>query len=228
MSAQGLEIFVIAGAVGQLDVEVAGLLAERVVPGAVQREREDAGIVAEDGGGAVALVHVAVHHRDPPAPALVLHDAGGDGHVVEHAVALAAIGEGMMGAPGEVDGRALDQRRPGRGDGGAGRAPRPLDHRRRPREADAADHLRGQRAGGDSGDVVGSVDQGQCLPGRSRRLDEVAGRDDALGDHPLAQSRVLGHREPVAVGQRQHEVVGVVGAHRRRQRSRSDNGVTKP
>src|SRR5205085_7155529 len=44
-----LQVLLVAAAVGQLDVEVARLLAEREVLRAVQRQREHGRVVAEDG-----------------------------------------------------------------------------------------------------------------------------------------------------------------------------------
>jgi hypothetical protein len=61
------QVVVVAGAVGEVDVEVAGGLGEGEVAGAVEREGEDAGVVGEDRRGAVALVDVAVDDHDPAA-----------------------------------------------------------------------------------------------------------------------------------------------------------------
>ena len=60
---QRLEVVRVGAAVGQFDVQVAGLLAEREVLRAVQRQREHGRVVAEDRRRAVALVHVEVDHQ---------------------------------------------------------------------------------------------------------------------------------------------------------------------
>jgi hypothetical protein len=84
------------------------------------------------------LMDVAVDDHDPADPALGLHHAGRDRAVVEHAITLAAPGEGVVGAAGEVDREAVDERGPTGRDGRAGRAQRALEQRRAPREAELA------------------------------------------------------------------------------------------
>ena len=71
----------------------------------MQREREDRRIAAKDGGGAVALMHVAVDDRGARDDAVALQHRRGDRDVVEHAVALAAVAKGVVGAAGEVGAR---------------------------------------------------------------------------------------------------------------------------
>ena len=102
MLRQRREVLVVAGAVLERDVEVADFLAEREVVRAVHREREHRRLVAEDRRGAVALVDVAVDDRGARDGAVAQQHAGGDRDVVEHAVALAAIAEGVVRAAGEV------------------------------------------------------------------------------------------------------------------------------
>jgi hypothetical protein len=65
-------------------------------------------------------------------------------------------------------------------------------------------------AGVDALDVVGVVGEGELLAGGGGRDVQVAepGRLD-----PLAQPRVLGHREAVARRERQHELIGVEDLH---------------
>ena len=102
---QRLEIVAIAGAVGQLDVEVARLFLEGEVVGGVDGEGEHGRIARQDRGGAVALVHVAVDDHHALDPALGLQGQRGDGAVVEHAVALAAVAERVVRAAGQVHAR---------------------------------------------------------------------------------------------------------------------------
>ena len=87
---QGVEVGVVAGAVGQGHVEVGGGLDGRVVAGGVHREGEDGLVSGADFGGAVALVHVQVHHQHAARQPVRLHVAGRHRGVVEHAVAAAA------------------------------------------------------------------------------------------------------------------------------------------
>ena len=78
----------------------------------MHRKREHGGVVSEDGGGAVALVHVEVDDRDAARVLVALQDARGDGDVVEDAEALAAIGERMVRASRKIGGDPVVQRGP--------------------------------------------------------------------------------------------------------------------
>lgn len=60
------------------EIEIARLLAEREVPGPVDRELEDGRIVAEDRGGAFPLLDAAVGHDDASHASLRLHGAWRD------------------------------------------------------------------------------------------------------------------------------------------------------
>ena len=141
--------------------------------------------------------------------AIPLQHAGGDGHVVEHAVAFAAIGKRVMGAAGQVGGDALVERRA---------APRRWWRRPTGATARPSPATTGSRC------AAGRRPQGAAWrrpprrPGRARGADPPRPpaalrasrrRDDAIGDDPLAQPRGLRHREPVALRQRQDEVVRV-------------------
>ena len=180
------EILLVAGAVLEGDVEVADFLPERKVVRAVQREREHRGLVPEDGGGAVALVHVAVDDRRARDGALAQQHGRRDRDVVEHAVAFAAIAEGVMRPAGEVGGdlwRALAtmSARSIRATSRAAASVAPTD--RLDRSTIISDHgnpIRRCASGGsvprrDRVDVRGIVDQPQLVP-RDRVGDlQVAG-----------------------------------------------------
>ena len=73
----------------------------------VHREREHRGITLEDGRRSIALMHVAVDDGNATNGALALQHADGDGHVVEHTVAFAAIAEGVVRATREIRGHAV-------------------------------------------------------------------------------------------------------------------------
>lgn len=92
---------------GKRDVEIAGGFDRRVVFADVNGVGEDTGILGEDGVGAVALVGVGVDDEDAGVGGVKVEGADGDGDVVEHAVAEAPVGEGVVGATGEVTGEAL-------------------------------------------------------------------------------------------------------------------------
>ena len=83
-------------------------------------------------------MNIAVYNGHAGHAAVALEDAGGDRNIVEHAVALTAIGKRVMGSTGEVRRTAVVQRRTRGGDCGAHGSARAFDHRRRPGEADAA------------------------------------------------------------------------------------------
>jgi len=168
---------------------------------------------AEDLRRAVALVHVEVDHGNTHARArrrrVGLDHARGDRGVVEDAIPRAARARCVMSAAGEVRGHAFAERDTRGGDRRAGRAPRALDHRLAPRKSDCTDLHRIEAAGGDALDVARVV--------REREL--AIGRRNGLGKHhlrqllldPMAQARVLLHREAMVLGQREHEAVAVEG-----------------
>ena len=233
MPCQRRQVFVVAGAVVERDVEIAGFLPEREVVRAVHREREHRRLVAENCRGAVALMDIAIDHRGACDGAVAQQHGGSDRDVVEDAVALAAIAEGVVCAAGEVrrDARLKPSRssvvvrsvrlQPDRedvarrGQRRPNRSSRPLDHHRRPREADPALRLGGQGAGADRVDVAGVVDQPHVVP-RDRFGNLQIGRgQNSLRDEPFAEQAVLRHRKSMVVGQRQDEGVGVERFHGR-------------
>ena len=117
------QIVVVLQAIGEGEVEVAGLLAQREVGGGVGREGEHPRIAGEDRRGAVALVHVEVHHQQLAHQAFGQQHPGGDRHIVEDAEAAAVVGEGVVGAAGQVAGQTVLQRQTGREHGAAHRQP---------------------------------------------------------------------------------------------------------
>ena len=109
---QERQILVVVRAVGQRDVEVARFLAAGKLLAPCIESVKTAGSSAESRGGAVALMDVEVRRPGSArvAPARVsTRDRHGD--VVEHAVALAAIGERVVGAAGEIARDAVFERR---------------------------------------------------------------------------------------------------------------------
>lgn len=211
-----LEVFGIAAAIGQLDVEIARLFAEREVLRAVHRQREDGGVVGKDRGRAVALVHVEIDHGHPqqrrmarPMP-LGLHEARRDRDVVEHAVARALVGARVMRSAGQVGGNAIGKRCARRGDRRADRAARPRHHRLAPGEAYLTLLRFAQRAVTDGAHVLGRVRQREFAVARGRRLPHLEPGEPL---EALAQQPVLRHRKAMPGRQRQHELIGVEGLH---------------
>src|SRR5579863_3867791 len=63
----------------------------------------------EDGGGAVAVVDIAVHGHGGADLVIALHAPDGHGHVMNHAETFAVVGEGVVKAAANVNGDALFQ-----------------------------------------------------------------------------------------------------------------------
>ena len=120
-----------------------------------------------------------------------------------------------MRAAGEIRRHAIFQRRARRRDRAADRSPRAFDHRFGPRKADAPLDFARQRAGGDAIEIGLGVDEREVGPLGGGRLDQAIGRDDAFGDHPLAEQPVFRHRKPMFGRQREDEMIAVERPHRK-------------
>ena len=88
----------------------------------MQTEREHVGRVGEDGGGAVALVDIAVDDGDAPDPALCAHGQRGDGGVIEYTKTRAEIAVRVVRAAGHVGRATVLKCATAGGQRGAGRA----------------------------------------------------------------------------------------------------------
>ncbi len=167
-------------------------------------------------GRAIALVHIQVNHRNfhllafvPPG--LGLHQPSGDRNVVEHTKPAALVRIGMVRAARQVARHALPQGIASSRHGGAHRAAGPLGHGGTPRKADFP--LQGglQSPGAHPLDVGGRVHQRQLAITGGWGLLHLD--DGQLLCEAVTQPAVLAHRKPVALGQRQDKVVGVVSVH---------------
>src|SRR6185437_8164057 len=137
----------------------------------------------------------------------------GDGAVVEHAIALAMIAEGVMRAASQIYGDTIAQRGTASGQRGSARAPRAFDHFRRPRKADPLLLDRGQLPGGDPFKILEVMGPQQLFVGsRGRQLQSVATTQSGVLNAP-SQERVLLHRKPMPGWQRENVVVGVEDLH---------------
>ena len=161
------------------------------------------GAAGEDAGGAVALVHVAVDDEHARGAAFVEERLGGDGHVVEDAVAGAALRPGVVRAAGHVAGEAVLQReaggeqRPGGGEEGAAG------------DGGGVGQADGALLGGGEGLVRHALDVGERVHGGGAGdagggggEEAAGGRQEAAGDQGLAQVAVLRHGEGVAGAER--------------------------
>ena len=93
---QRLEVGVAGDVPREFDVQRARRLDGGVVLADVNRIGEDPRVRGEDAVGAVALMRVGVHDEGPQAGSGEVQVTDGDGDVIEHAVALAMVREGMM------------------------------------------------------------------------------------------------------------------------------------
>ena len=236
---QRLQVGVVAAAVRQFDIQVAGFLAKRKVLGTVQRQREDAGIVGKNTGGAVALVHIQINHRDlqrltrharpcflEPRP-FGLHQPGSHRRIVEHTKTAAPVGVGMVRAACQVGGQARGLQSlpsvcalPGRktqgharsSHRGAHRAPGAFCHGQAPGETDVALCRWRQCAATHGADIRRRMHQRQFAVSGGWRLHQL--NSGPFDSQPIAQARVFGHGEAVPLGQGQHKVVSVKSVHR--------------
>jgi hypothetical protein len=198
------QVCVVAGAGGQVDVEVGGRAAERVVRAAVERERVAARVPREQLRRAVALVDVAVD--DKRAAERAVGPQRGDRHddVVEQAVAAALRVRRVVRAAAEVHAEASFERVARGVDRPLRRPAAALDELGRPREPERALLAPRELAAPHPREVVGVVHHRQQLPrGRLGRVH----RPEALALDGLAQQAVLRQREPVAGGEREAVLV---------------------
>ena len=109
---QCLQVGRIGATVGQIHVQVTGFLAKGKIVLAVQGQGENAGVLPEDAGRAVALVHIQVDHSHLQRCALGamkaapfgLHQACGHGRIIENTKAAALLSAGVVRAAGHVGG----------------------------------------------------------------------------------------------------------------------------
>ena len=67
------------------------------------------GLGGENHGGAIALMHIAIHSHGGANLAIALQTPNGYGYIVNHAEAFAVIGESMMESATDVDGDTVGQ-----------------------------------------------------------------------------------------------------------------------
>ena len=147
------------------------------------------------------LVDIRVDDHHALHQTCCLDGAGGDGGVVEDAISLAPACERVVCPLSEVGGEAFLEG----GEAGSERAARgaagAFYHLLRPRKTDAPDLLVGERSRDDPLQVVGGVGTQDLLVRYRAWRRELSPAADPVSRHPLAQHRVLDHREPVALGQ---------------------------
>ena len=151
---------------------------------------------------------VAVEDQHLPHNATRLQLTGRHGRVVEHAIPLAPVGAGVMGAPGEARGHTVFHGRRRSVDRGARAPERPFDEGFAPGKPDPP-HLTGRkRAREDAAHVAPIMHPHELVVGRRMWLDEFqrfAGRRVHL--EPTAEERVFVDRKPVAIREWQRKPV---------------------
>ena len=109
----------------------------------MQRQSEHRGVVTKNMRRAIALVHIQINHRHLQSPSLLpaplgLHQPCGHRHIVENAKPAALVRIRMVGATSQIGGNTFFHGQSGCADGGAHRAPGPLNHALGPRKTDFA------------------------------------------------------------------------------------------
>ena len=99
----------------------------RVVVHLMDREREDGIVLAEDGGGAVAMVDVGIYHHRAGYFFSGLESADGYGYIVDGAETFAVAGIGVVEAATDVAAKAVLESGFCCGDGAAGGQPECVD-----------------------------------------------------------------------------------------------------
>jgi hypothetical protein len=172
------EELAVVGTVGEGDIQVALLFVEREVFGAVDREREDRRVLAQDRRRPVPLVHVGVHDDDPLDEPCGPHRPGGDGAVVEHTVAFAPAGEGMVRAARQVCSETVLEGSEACAQCSTLGPSRALDHPHLPREPDAPHLLLGEGPVDDATEVTPLVGAQDLFVGDRAGHPHLAGAAD--------------------------------------------------
>ena len=197
-------------AVVEGDIEVGRRLPQGEVVPAVHREGEGRGVVGEDRRGAVPVVDIEIDDERAAESALGAERADRDRDIVEGAVPLARVAEGVVGTAREIrrDPPRPVERGARRGDRPADRKARAADEPRRPDDADPAFLVAREAAIAEFREIARVVHEGEELPRALLRLAEVPRMREPLGDERVVEQRVLPHGKRVPLGKRQL-VVGV-------------------
>jgi hypothetical protein len=194
-------------------VEGAADLVGGVVFADVDGVGEDAGVAGEDGSGAVALVGVGIDDHDFDVGLLVLEVADGDGDVVEDAVALAVLAEGVVGAAGEADADALSEGGVAGEAGGLDLGGAAAEEAGGGGQAEEDLFFAVKHAGLDFVDVFRLMDALEEVDRGGLDLDDFLGAEDAaLQEHVLGDAEFV-HGEGVSRRQFQLQFLRVKAAH---------------
>ena len=136
-------------------------------------------------------MHVAINRHRPANLAVTLHASDGDGHVVNHAEALAVIGERVMESSANADCHTVAESIIG-GQNGAARG-QPEGLYQGGRKGDFEFHLLAwsERAGLQFLDILRSVDEQDILIGCRMRSDKIGRLGNSGPEQPVMNALVF-------------------------------------
>ena len=137
-------------------------------------------------------MNVAINHQGAFDLVVFLQAANGDGDVVDHAEALAVVGEGMMKSSAEADADAVLERAASGENGTAGVAPKRLHQFLGVGNFHLQFFAGAERAGLQLVNPVGAVDQEDVAVIGFFRNDKIGGLGDAALQQPVMDEAVLG------------------------------------
>ena len=216
----GSEIVVIAGAVGEGDVDIPVHFAQGEIAGGVHREGGHPGVVLKAGCRTIPLVHIEIHDQNSPHLPCSQQHPSGDSTVVEDAEATPEAGVGVVGAARQMRGQAPLESQSCRQQGAAHGKPGALHQRPRGRKPDATLLRSGQVITAEGFVIFAGMDALQISAGDAQGPMHLVGLNDPLLQQELMQQPELRHRK--AMGARQRRGVMRVVNDRKRQ------GVVSP
>src|ERR1035438_4290892 len=188
---QPVNVLGIADAIGQVNIEARGRLFAGIVVELVDGKSEYRKIARENGGCAVAVVDVAIHHHGAADGAVPLYAADGDRDVVKRAEAFAVAGESVMESAAYVEPHARLQRQLRGQDCAAGRQAERLRHLPGVGNLQPQDVLVRKHATLEFHDPFRVVRQKEVLDRRGLGRNEILGCGEARPDKPVVQPLVL-------------------------------------
>jgi len=163
---QQAQVLLVARPVGEPDVHRRALLADREGARGVHREGRRPRLLAQDGGGAVALVHVQVYHQHSPRRSLGEQRQARDGKVVEGVEAAARCALRVVRPAAQVARDPGGEGKPRRQQRAGNLEPHRANHRRAPRQADSPHRVRRERTVAVASHVLGRVSAVEPLVAR--------------------------------------------------------------
>ena len=168
----------------------------------MNRAGEQLRIAGEDGGGAVALMHVAIKNQHPLYQPAGAQRPGGDRQIIKNAEAGAEVIVGVVGAAGQVAGNAVLQRQLGGEQSAHGRDAGAPDQVFTPGQAHAFGFPLAESVAEKAVEILRAVRQRQQRRTRPPRTVQIGRAGDAAVAQPFVQQPELFHRKAVPAGKR--------------------------